>query len=483
MKNFTTSFRVKVLLAGTLIALLSVQTSARSLDPNSPADNIEAWVKMHADTSGKVVYRLGSLTAYGQPQDVLSQPMFTMVSITKLAYRKLENGDYQSQYWACGLYAKPHTREFIDEYLNPYTNETIKLKPYCSNISGSTFSAKNGMTSRANFEMDSTVFDRPYILEWDITGDTVSINRPASTRWTEKSSGITKVETSIDSFTAKLSDLSDPAKTSVDAVNQYVLSTEWMSMLKMGDRPGKMLWFSNSTKHFNQADLPSEVVSAFEKRLGDNILDKPLIWDDTASENKAVLQKIMSIWPGDYNNQAQLKTLAEQGKPIWRKDDSGKGGHIEVESHYRIVDIPAIGEHVLYVEELKHGEPNNVFRQRLYTLQDDPNTNTLRVKLWYFNDKEKYVGAWKDLSTLSDVTPDDMFLLKQECDLIVRPKGKKLHMAMQEGACTFGDKLFNYQVLLDETSFWFRDRIDNAKTGEEISSAGEFTYHELDRLN
>lgn len=193
------------------------------------------------------------------------------------------------------------------------------------------------------------------------------------------------------------------------------------------------------------------------------------------------LNQISQWWNGDYNNDKQLSELTKAGKPIWRADDSGKPGHIEVTSHYRPIDLPAFGDYVLYVEETKHGDPNNIFRQRIYTLRVDEKTNDVRVKLWYFNDKEKYVGAWRDMSRLSDLTPDMMFPLPDECDLIAQKQADKYHMPMAEKACIFGENYFSYQVVLGRDSFWFRDRISRISDDKIISEAGNYSYHKLDK--
>ncbi|MFK7885952.1 MAG: CpcT/CpeT family chromophore lyase [Gammaproteobacteria bacterium] len=101
---------------------------------------------------------------------------------------------------------------------------------------------------------------------------------------------------------------------------------------------------------------------------------------------------IMQWWNGDYHNDAQIKRLLIDGKPVWRADDSGEGGHIEVTSHYRTVDLPAFGANVIYVEETKHGDPNSMFRQRIYTVERALDDGQVSVKLWYFKDKKALCG-------------------------------------------------------------------------------------------
>lgn len=200
-----------------------------------------------------------------------------------------------------------------------------------------------------------------------------------------------------------------------------------------------------------------------------------------AADATADLRTIMSWWNGDYDNDRQVSVLLEDGKPIWRADGSGHGGHIEVASHYRTIDSPQFGDHVIYVEETKHDDPDNIFRQRIYTLTVDEALQTVRVKLWNFKDKQKYVGAWRNLSMLEDLGPEELSPLPDKCDLIAKKQGDKYHMPMQGRACAFGERYFNYQVLLGKDSFWFRDKIVSLADDEILESAGGFTYHELDK--
>lgn len=197
---------------------------------------------------------------------------------------------------------------------------------------------------------------------------------------------------------------------------------------------------------------------------------------------KMQINEIMSWWQGDYNNSAQINQLVSDGKAVWREDGSGKGGHIEVTSHYRPVELPQFGENVIYVEETKHGDPGNIFRQRIYTLSPDTDTGIVRVKLWNFKDKEKYVGAWQDLAKISNLMPDEMFPLPDKCDLLVQRQDDKYHMPMKNRDCAFGENYFNYQVLLGPDSFWFRDKIVRLSDDEIIETAGGFTYHQLEKL-
>jgi len=194
------------------------------------------------------------------------------------------------------------------------------------------------------------------------------------------------------------------------------------------------------------------------------------------------LSEIMKIWPGTYSNDKQIAELEKKGTPIWRLDDSGKDGYLNIKSHYIRLDAPQIGEHVLYVEEYRDNDPTATYRQRIYTLSIDEEAQIIRVKLWPFKDKEKYIGSWRDPSSLHKLSVEEISAFPPICDLLVQKLGDKYYMPMNKQDCTFGDKTFNYQVLLSKDMFSYRDKITNKDSGEIISTAGDFNYHHLDRI-
>ena len=234
-----------------------------------PAYNIEAWVRVDGDTSGRVFYRKSRMVAYGVPRGSFSAPLFGMIGVTKKAYRRMEGGGYESRWEGCGLYADPETWELIDSFENPYTGETITLKPTCTLISGARLTVEDGFSMIASFAMESSIFGRPYVLDWNVVGDTAFMRREAHTEWQEPSSGKVKYEMTIDSAAIPVAQLDDPAVTSIDVPLAHTLVTEWMTMLMMGDAPGSMLWRADITKHFDASEIPEHVRAALEDERPD----------------------------------------------------------------------------------------------------------------------------------------------------------------------------------------------------------------------
>jgi len=206
------------------------------------------------------------------------------------------------------------------------------------------------------------------------------------------------------------------------------------------------------------------------------------------AQNKAIdsleieLNSIMDIWPGKYNNDKQIEKVKEEGGDVWLLNDTGKDGYLQIESHYVKLNNPAIGKHVLYVEEYRDHQPDSTYRQRIYTLTKDDSLDIIRVKMWPFKDKKKFVGAYNKPELLASLTKEEISAYPDKCDLIVKREGDTFNMYMNGNDCAFGDKCFNYQVVLSKDVFSYRDKITILSTGETVSTAANYAYHDLDRI-
>lgn len=192
------------------------------------------------------------------------------------------------------------------------------------------------------------------------------------------------------------------------------------------------------------------------------------------------MDEIMAMWPGTYNNDKQCAEAEAKGEAIWRLDDSGENGYLNVQSHYIKLDRPEIGKHVLYVEEYRDQQPDSIYRQRIYTISDID--SVIRVKMWPFKDKKKYVGAWKNPSMLDSLTTEEISAYPEICDLLVKQVDDKYNMKMNGKDCTFGTKTFNYEVMLSDGMFSYRDKITDKETDSVLTTAANYAFHDLNKI-
>lgn len=216
-------------------------------------------------------------------------------------------------------------------------------------------------------------------------------------------------------------------------------------------------------------------ISCGPKDTGPQGINKKL--EESAEDQ---IKHIMSIWPGTYNNDGQIRSAKEKGEAVWH-GDADNGGWLNVHSHYIALEKPEIGENLLYVEEYRDGNPKMTYRQRIYKLQVD-SSGIGRVVMCTFKDKEKYLGAYTDLSKLDSLTYEDIGAYPPKCDLIISKEGDTYHMVMNDKDCTFGDRYFNYEVTLKEGLFSYRDKIVQLSNDSLLTTAANFQFHHLDKI-
>jgi len=192
------------------------------------------------------------------------------------------------------------------------------------------------------------------------------------------------------------------------------------------------------------------------------------------------IEYLMEIWPGDYDNREQIQFDAISGKASFEE-----GAHLRVHSQIRRVDLPAFGEYVLYVEEYRDNDPGNIFRQRLYEIIADEDEKAIRIRLHFFKNTEKWLGAHSDASRLDGLTRDDTITL-DGCDVLMRRDVDALVGSMQSQACVFGEesgqRYSDYQVRVSENGYWFRDRTISVATGEVLEGMEDFSWHQLEQV-
>jgi len=249
-----------------------------------PAFNVAMLGKLQGDVSGKVHYSYGPGLVFGLvPGESpaladYGRLLYRVDGVSVKRSRMLPNGNVQDRSRGWMFYRDAETGEYLDEFRNPYTNETLKVPTFRGGISGSVMTP-NGPEISASFSMESTVFNKPVRLDWRFAGDQALISRHAFTRWKESSSGNVKTEMTLDSWVCRVEDvLAHEKLTLIPATCSWTSQTEWQTWLKMKGQPGGLLWRTDRILVASIDDLPRQLVERSEKLLPGKLAE-PLNWE------------------------------------------------------------------------------------------------------------------------------------------------------------------------------------------------------------
>ncbi|MDX2222063.1 MAG: CpcT/CpeT family chromophore lyase [Rhodospirillaceae bacterium] len=175
----------------------------------------------------------------------------------------------------------------------------------------------------------------------------------------------------------------------------------------------------------------------------------------TKADLNAQLKLLMEWWPGDYDNNEQIVRQsggglsAQTDKPFYR-----------LHTVFKRVNAPQFGENVLYVEEWKNNDPNDIARIRLYSLSVDEKEGAILVKFISPLKPENLVGAHKDLSKVEKLTRDDVRVFRDPCNIYLNWEGGQFRGGMKERSCNANDdkEWFQYQIVVGPRYYWSRDR-------------------------
>ena len=183
-------------------------------------------------------------------------------------------------------------------------------------------------------------------------------------------------------------------------------------------------------------------------------------WVSYAADQQGILEKDLDVllkwFAGRYDNSLQVFWQSELGIP---EEEHNYQRH----SIFREVELPAFGERVLYAEQSRDGDLDNIYRQRLYVFTTDLEEKAIRLRVHVPKETESLKGAYRDPGLLAHLKPEDT-ITWDGCDLFWKREPNQFIGRLKEGVCRFTSKRFGQEILLDEylilspEALWFADK-------------------------
>lgn len=199
---------------------------------------------------------------------------------------------------------------------------------------------------------------------------------------------------------------------------------------------------------------------------------------------QAAVDRFATWWVGAFSNERQSNTERLQNEP-----DFPEAVRLLRDMRVRRLNAPAIGDLVLYLEEIKSDQPDKAHRQRVMTFNWLPDTQEIEVEQLFFSTELAYDRNFIPAAQVEAMRRED-FTRARGCDLFFkwdaargRFKGGMKPRACEYAHPTSGQVFAEFDMILDRHRLWYRDRSIKLVDGSIRGEIDGFSWLRFDRLS
>ena len=216
--------------------------------------------------------------------------------------------------------------------------------------------------------------------------------------------------------------------------------------------------------------------------LGTNWTTSALATDET--DGAELLETFANYWTGAFSNERQAR--AER---LNREPDYPEAVRLVRDMRIHRLDAPAIGELVLFLEEVKTDRPQLAHRQRVMTLSWRESSGEIEVEQLFTSLDQAYDRPFMPPGEAERLSREDLFPVA-ECNLFFRwePENARFKGGMRPRACRYehpqsGPVYAEFDMVLDRHRLWYRDRSIKLEDGSIRGEIDGFSWLRFDRLS
>jgi CpeT/CpcT family (DUF1001) len=198
---------------------------------------------------------------------------------------------------------------------------------------------------------------------------------------------------------------------------------------------------------------------------------------------QVAVEQFASWWVGSFSNERQINTDRIQNEPNYPES-------VRLLRNMRVqrLNAPAIGPLVLYLEEIKTDQPDKAHRQRVMTFNWKAETGEIEVEQLFFSTQLAYDRHFIPASDVEKMKRAD-FTRQSGCDLFFKWDTIKQRFkgGMRPRACQYehpssGPVYAEFDMILDASRLWYRDRSIKRGDGSIRGEIDGFSWLRFDRL-
>ncbi|GLQ22093.1 DUF1838 family protein [Algimonas porphyrae] len=226
-------------------------------DLGDPAQNLEAFVKVMGDLTGRGVWYTAKGRIYLIREGEMPLPFLGVEGLRYAKFTSIGDGRYLQATRDWALYRNIQTDQVLAEFDNPLTGQTVFVHPILTRYFDWTLDAQTGQIMEG-YSGDAYIMERPFLAPWVRDSASMTVTLELLVRY---ASGVGGGEWF--NLTAPADQINDPDRPQTAASLAWTGHSPIMSWLNMADIEGRTLWQSTGQKH---SDL-STVSSRFKAEL------------------------------------------------------------------------------------------------------------------------------------------------------------------------------------------------------------------------
>ena len=202
------------------------------------------------------------------------------------------------------------------------------------------------------------------------------------------------------------------------------------------------------------------------------------------ADGPELLGRFAKYWTGAFSNERQAR--AER---LNREPDYPEAVRLVRDMRVHRLNAPAIGDIVLFLEEVKTDRPQLAHRQRVMTLLWRESTGEIEVEQLFPSLDQAYDRPLISPAEVEQLSREDLFPVA-ECNLFFRwePGKQRFKGGMRPRACRYehpqsGPVYAEFDMVLDRHRLWYRDRSIKVADGAVRGEIDGFSWLRFDRLS
>lgn len=250
-----------------------------NLDLSKPLDNLTALLKLQADLSGKAVIGAFPGKAWGWVPGEGNVLLFNTYGIgsSRLLWND-EDQAFRLYHRELLYYCDPKTGEVLDTWLNPLTGRRMEVLHIFNDPVNRLYSLKPGPFAPP---YPYQVQDDRLVFQIDVLRSTEK-NPMTRKDYPLQSQQDLYQSGELWAISGSWKEVNDPKVTSAACHTAWARVSMWLPFMEMGNRPGQMIYHSQSFKLMNGAEGLPPAILAYTRQHHPEYLEPPTEWRGVA---------------------------------------------------------------------------------------------------------------------------------------------------------------------------------------------------------